>query len=472
MPRVPLPLWLLTWTALSIAPSRLAQDASTSGAPSALDATFSFPELGLKFIPPRLDALAIGKSQAETCKGVWTARLGSSDVRLIFHVFRGPAYDNPEPEDAVEGWRSSMTNPESADPTNLLFDYSFGPIRTRSGPFGASPILAVIDAELRLKSDPSKKTWLSIAGGRIADGSWSMRIEVVPRPPAEDIAVWTRWLETCASYEGKLRDPKWTDEDATAFFKSRVPEALQKKVQKPIRTEHFIVLTDSTSSGPYVKKLETKYATVRKALPFEEVPGRQLLPILLFRTDAEFQAHYRRIYKMGPKEEVKEGGVVADHCLATSCENRDDYEDLVDLTKLLMICRLRIWGGPRWFEDGLREYVASKPKTRAETLLVVQVGQFTPIDKLLDDEAWSKRPSDLSIGDPRYEPSYWEQSAMWMEFLRDGAWPAELFPRLLTTIGGLRRGDRAGTKAALESIYGMHLPDLEERWFAFFQRRH
>lgn len=428
--------------------------------------SFAFPDYQLKFTPPALDSLAVEPPTAKGCKGLWTARLGSSNVRILFHVMQGPELEFPEAEDVVESWRQWLTAPDAYDS-----EYSFGPVRTRTGAFGTSPILALIDAEARDKKDPKLRTWMSFAGGVIGEAGWSLRIEVSPWPADSDIAGLKQWLETCASYDGKLRDPKWSDDAASAFFKKHVPEPIAKHYQKPTRTEHFIVLTDTTPVGVYAKKYETGYAAIRKLLPFEEIPGRQLMPVVLLRSDSEFQAYYRAVYKMGPKEPVDRPSFVADRALVTSCENRDDYESLADLTKLVMHCRLRILGGPRWFYDGLSDFVACKPKERANTVAAVKLRLFTPVKDLLDDAEWDRPRSDVPVGEPGYQPNYWEQSGMWMEFLHDRSWPNDLFPRFLGTVGGLRYGDGAGAAAAVEAIYGMKLSGLEELWLVYFAKR-
>jgi hypothetical protein len=458
-----------TWTSV-VEPGPGSQPTRELSRPGT-DETVEYPEIGLKIRLPKLDSLDRQESSTKGCKGSWIGRLGSSEIRILFHVPQGPEYEFAEAEDVVESWRNQMLDPETHGSDKSKFEFSFGGVRTLAEPCGYAPILALVQSDSKLKDDPSHKAWLLIAGGLLADGAWSIRIEADPAPSPAEVQDLTRWMETCVTYEGKVRDPRWSDQDAQAFFKAQAPESLHKHLQTPVRTEHFIVLTDSTSFGTYVKKLEGKYATIRKALPFEEIAGRRLLPVLLFRTDAEFQAYYRCVYKMEPKAEVKVGSFVVHHCMVTSCENRDDYEDLFDLTKLVLIDRVRAWGGDRWFKDGLCEYVASKPKERAMTVTSVKMGAFTPIEKLMDDRAWDELDQTAVRRGLTGESDYWEQSAMWIEFLRDGGWPGDSFPRLLATVGGLRRGDQAGVKAAVQSIYGMDLKSLQRRWLEYFAKR-
>jgi hypothetical protein len=147
-----------------------------------------------------------------------------------------------------------------------------------------------------------------------------------------------------------------------------------------------------------------------------------------------------------------------------------DYEDTVDLMRLCLINRQHATGGGRWFTDGLREYAATKPKERADSLRAVKNGKFTPLEKLLDDGAWSKEDRKISKRGASDEADYWGQSAMWMEFLREGPWPKDKFPRFVQTVGSLPKGDRARIQSAIESIYGMDLGALQKKWVEFFTK--
>lgn len=438
--------------------------------PQGAEESAAFPELGLTLKLPKLDSIERKEPQVKSCKGDWSGRLKASEVRLRLNVLSQSNYDFLEPEDVVEAWRDSMCSPSDKQSEDVPFQYSFEGMRSLSGPFGCSPILALTQASVHKKDDANTKGLVILAGGLLPDGGWSLRLDAWPAPSTEDAAALVGAIEKCASYQGKMRDPKWTDEEALAYWKKVAPESTFKKFEKPTRTEHFIVLTNSNAPGPYVKKLEGKYATIRKALPFEDLKGRKLLPILLFRTDDDFQAYYRAVYKMAPKDDVDEGSLVLEHYLATSCDNGDDYEDLIDLTKLCLINRQRAWDGGRWFRSGLREYVASKPKERADSLRAVKSGKYTPLEKLLDNEAWGKQDRKISKRGASDEADYWGQSAMWMEFLHDGPWPKDKFAHFVQTVGVIPDEDKDRVRSAIEAIYGMDLKALEKKWVEYFTK--
>jgi hypothetical protein len=134
----------------------------------------------------------------------------------------------------------------------------------------------------------------------------------VAAPAAEDATALVAAVEKCGTYEGKPREAKWTDEEATAYWKEDRArgdreEAREAPAQRALHRDHEL-----DSARAVCKKLETKYAAIKKILPFEEAKGRRLLPILLFRTDDDFQTFYRHVYKMEPKDEVGDGSLVLD----------------------------------------------------------------------------------------------------------------------------------------------------------------
>jgi hypothetical protein len=115
-----------------------------------------------------------------------------------------------------------------------------------------------------------------------------------------------------------------------------------------------------------------------------------LLPILLFRTEGEFKTFYRQVFKMETKEDIHEGSLVLDRYLATSLDNDDDHEDMLDLMRLCLWNRQHARVGGSWFQNGLRTYAATKPKERGEAPYAVKSGVHA-VDALLDEGAWGQQ---------------------------------------------------------------------------------
>lgn len=430
-----------------------------------------FPDLGLTLSLPTMESLSRKTKPTGTCEGEWTGTWNGSSMRVRLNVLPNADYDSFEPEDVVETWRDALRDPKKQGKEDQPYEFSFDCMRSLSGPVGCTPILALVQAKVQKRDDPTSEGLLLLAGGLLMDSGWSLRIDAWPAPDEEGTASLVKHLEGCVRYEGVMRDPKWTDADALAFWKTWAPESTFKKFEKPVRTKHFIFLTNSTSPTLYIKLIENRYASISKVLPDVELEGRKLLPVLLFRTDDDFEAFYRRKYKMKPAEDVDVSGLATGYYYATSCDRGSEYYHAIDLAKMILLNRQRAWGGGHWFCSGIREYVSSTPKDRLDGLRAVKKGKHTPLERLLDDEAWGNQSSKLEQKGTSDEADYWEQSAMWIEFLREGPWPKDSFPQFVRTVGNLPYGDGPGVANAIETIYGMDLGSLEKKWVQHFSKR-
>jgi hypothetical protein len=456
---------------IALVPNGLALvSGSIAIAPNGGSTVVPYKELSFTLTLPPLDPVE-QKDLGEHCAGEWTGKYKNSDVHFRLYIEKNENDDFVEPEDVVEGMRDVVTGPDAeraGEDAGTRFTVSA--IKSVSAAAGASPIVAFVTMKAWRKDDPNTEGLVVLASGILAANAWLVRADVWPAPAAEDATAFVAAVQKCVAYEGKPRDPKWTDDEALAFWKKIAPTGTDKKYEKPLRSEHFIVMTNSPAPAPYVKKLETKYAAIRKLLPFEDVKGRRLLPILLFRTDDDFQTFYRRVYHMETKDEVTEGSVVLDKYLATSLDNNDDREDVIDLMRLCLYNRQHAHGGGSWFHYGMRAYAATKPKERFEALHAVKNGKFTPLDTMLDEAAWDKQDKHYEKRGTTKEADFWLQSALWMEFLHDGPFPKDAFARFVETVGTIPDGERARIREAIETIFGADVDTLQKKWVEYFSK--
>ena len=429
-----------------------------------------FEELALSFRLPAIESIE-KKDLGEKCAGEWLGKHKGSDIHLRFYVLPNSNERFVEPDEIVDTWRGILTGPDDERaPEDQGTQFTVGAIRAIPAPAGTSPILAELSLTA-VREGADTQGLVLLTAGILPENAWLVRLDAWPAPSAEDTAALVASVEKCVAYEGKVREAKWTDEEALAYWKRIAPPGTEKKWEKPTRTEHFIVLTNSTSPGPYVRKLEAKYATIKKILPYEEVKGRRLLPILLFRTDDDFQAFYRHVYEMETKEEVEEGSLVLDRYLATSCDNDDDHEDLLDLMRLCLWNRQLAPGGGPWFQNGIRQYAATRPKERTEALRAIKNGKFTPLATLLDAGGWVEQARERDERGTTKEAGYWGQSALWMEFLHDGPLPKDSFRKFVATVGAIPGEEPKRIGRAIETIYGMDLAALQKKWVEYFSKR-
>ena len=433
--------------------------------------TVVLSDKSLSIVLPELESFARQEGAGKNPMGDWVGQRGGSRIRIRLNLMPIAEYDFFDPEDVVETWRSALLDPESTRDEDKDHRFVFGKIRAIPAAAGATPILAVLRGTVAKKTEPQAHGLVMFAGGLLADDGWSLRVDAWPAPSEEETARLATWLESCATYSGKPRDPKWTDAEALAYWKRYAPESALKKFEKPVRTAHFIFLTNSTSPNLYVKLIESRYDAVRKILPFEDLPGRRLLPVVLFRTHDDFEAFYRHRYKLESKDDVSDAGIAFDEVYITSCDRGSEFGHGLDVSKQVLISRQRGWGGCLWFRSGIREYASNKPKDRLDGLRAVKKGKHTPLAKLLDDRSWGDQSEKYDRKGTSDEANYWEQSAMWMEFLREGPWPKDAFGRLVDTIGSMPNGDLPGLTTAVETIYGTDLMTLEKKWVEYFKKR-
>jgi hypothetical protein len=431
----------------------------------------AYPDLNLKVDLSVFEALAPAKSsKVSSCKGEWVGRIATSNVHVFFNVLDSNEFGFSEPEDVIWSWRSAMTDVQDQYSEAQSSDFAFESTRCVPGPFGAAPFLAATRAAVQSKAHAESKSTRFLLAGLLPDKGWSLRVDVTPPLEKAADSELATFLEKCVHYDGKPRDPKWSDAEAQSLWAHLAPESTQKTYGKPVRTEHYIILNDAPGAKDFAKKIEAHYATVKKVLPFEESKGRRLLPVLLFKTGEEFQHFYVQKFKLDPKTTVYETCDAAGPWFATSSEADDEEDQLQDLAKQLMVNRAHCWGATLWFRSGLRWYIASKPIERIETRNGIKKGHFTPLEKLLENTAWGERSRKQKLKGASDEPDYWDQSALWMEFLHDSPSLKDKFPKFVQAMGVIPDSDSQRVCQALESIYGTSPSALQAKWVEYFKK--
>lgn len=426
----------------------------------------ALPEHGLTLDFAFVQGFAEEKEQdsARDVQKHWAGSFEGSELQIRFGTLDLSNYRFHEAEDAVVAIRDSLI--EDADEVYMEFE----PLRAVRGPYGASPILAVARASVQSEGgEPLGEA--NVLGGLIDKKAWWMRVDCVPQLAADAREKLARALEKSVSWKGALRDPRWTDAEARAYFDKLAPEDARKKWEKPVRTEHFIVLSPHSSANQYGKKLEAWYAEIAKVLPLEEAKDRRLMPVLLFRHDEEFRDFYVSQYTVKSREDVDFESWCGGDWYSTHFDNDSEYDNRMELTKFLLINRVRAWGACNWFRNGLRELCATRANERNDAVRAVKKKRATPLEKLFDDSAWGARNRRMEKKGADDEVDYWEQSALWMEFLREGKETKPKFARFLQGMAGIADDDIGRIQTTLKDVYGWDLPELEKRYAEYCEKR-
>src|SRR6185295_14355607 len=134
---------------------------------------------------------------------------------------------------------------------------------------------------------------------------------------------------------------------------------VRKDPLKPVdRSAHYVVMTNSSSGEPFAKKMEENCAKILAAFPFAERKGRRLMPVFLFRSKAQYDDFCSAIG-------AGVGGAAKGHAskdyYATWFESPNDPIHLHEATHQLFRNRFGLPSGGSWFQEGLAEFVCTKP---------------------------------------------------------------------------------------------------------------
>jgi len=422
-----------------------------------LPAIFSFAADGLEVDLPALADRIERATSDGNLRGWWAGRLGESAVEIRRHAFPYEDFRATEPEEITEilvRGRGSRRGDEGAEVR----------IRERlflEGKYGWAPYASVVLAQV--EGEEGGVTDFLVLGGLLEGEGYA--IEVTARPPLAE-----EGRESILEFfrEGirspvRPRDPRWTKDEILARIEGDVPDPkVRADFRPPIRTEHYLVMTNASAGRLFAKKMEEAYAKVRATYPFEEVEGRRLMPVFLFRTKDQYVDYYVHVAKRSRSDAARSKGHAWRDYYATYYEAPADPVHVHEATHQIFKNRLHLNGGGSWFQEGLAEYVSSTENDRkafakgaARGDAFVPFGTFVEVPSLISNPHLGSRESYL-------------QAASVIEFLHEH-WNPDKFPRFLSEIGRLPRGDGKSIEAVVVELYGVDLAGLQEAWLAHWR---
>jgi hypothetical protein len=130
---------------------------------------------------------------------------------------------------------------------------------------------------------------------------------------------------------------------------------------------------------------------------------------------------------------------------------------------------LGLSGGGSWFQEGVAEYMSSKPGDRSAAAGRVKRGEHVPLREFVAiPSLLHSSPSDDPNG-PRAGDHY-KQAAVLIEFLCEGKWAKDRFDPFLARMGRAP-GSLGGIEAVCEEVYGVGLDELEQRFIEYCKKR-
>ena len=393
----------------------------------------------------------------------WRGRVGPCDVVVTLLGVERVEFDVDEPEDANTAWITDLRKPSKS----LGATIRGGETRCVEGPYGHGGYAAIVHATSRLpRGVPSA---IFLASGLTADRAWTLRADVAVDPEEADARAIEQFLAKAVLCDGAPRDPKWDEADLRRRWLRAAPSSTHKKLERPSRSAHYVVLSDSPSGAVFARRLEAHHAAIEKLLPFPEFAARRLLPVYLFRTPDAYHEYYMTV-KRAPRElaERKDGHVEGGFYV-THCEDLDDPVHLYNATLQILHARLVLDGGS-WLGVGLGQYMSSKPSFRSVAERRAKTGEHVPFRELVAvPDLTAVTVDQVRTGVDELERRT-SQAASMIECLHESNATKDRLVAAVRALGVVGPGDVAGIDEALRQALGFDLAELEKRWIAWCKK--
>jgi len=407
---------------------------------------------------------------------LWTGSLGDSKVTVGFHVYPGPKPWINEPGDVSDQAIRELRARDGA--------FRDLEIRHEQGDYGYAPFVKIVEGEVRELVDGKPGAVIGtqfVMAGLLELEGYVVHVRCVPAPGKSDRRALWKYLEGCITYEGAERDPDWTLDEARERWVRDVPEDLHEgflyKLSRPgyikkavVRTDHYLILTNSSSGKLFAKKMEENFDEISDVFPFKEVEGMRLMPVFLFRTQDQYNEFYANIANKSIEAASKSGGHAWRDYYATWYEAPGDPVHIHECTHQIFRNRLGLSGGGSWFQEGVAEYIETVDNQRNIVARFVKKGEHTKLEDFVKLRSLLYSSKDGVKGDSAASHHY-KQAALLIEFLRESKFAKKKFPEFLLALGRVPRNDARAIEAAFERVYGIGSVELDAEWQKYCKKR-
>jgi hypothetical protein len=441
------------WTLLALA-------AVASEPPDAAAETLSF-ELGqnvLQVDRPTFEGLVAGTATSEQVRAYWGGEVEGSQVRIDVRVLPKDRYYISYPEETVEYVGSLLRDPKyGGHPA-----FAYANVEQLKGAFGWLPYASLGVGPIPNAVDPAGE--VMILSGVLDKHAYAVYAETKPalRGKARDDLL--AFLRKGVRATGVAEDPRWTAEEIRVRWEKDVPDPeVRASLRAPVRTAHYLILTDSGAGALFAKKMESFYQRIQKVFPFPEIEGRRLMPVFLFKDRGAYVGFSTKSSSWSREEaEGTKGHAYRDY-YATYYDSPNDPVHIHEATHQIFRNRLHVYGGGSWFHEGVAEYMCTTTGERKIFARdAVKKGRFIPLREFV------ALPQVISGSGSVGGHAAYLQAASLVEFLRDSKWQPGKFPTFVSEMGRLARDDVAGVERKLREIYDADLDVLEAKWLEYW----
>lgn len=422
------------------------------------------PDPGLTLALPELEGLARNDRPIGDLVAAWSGRLGASEVQIQVASLDRAQFQVAEPEDVLAILEEYHTDRCK----QIGFGLELGARGAVEGAFGHVSYAALVRGDLRRSTAIDGRLWLM--GGITEQRAWAIMVEALPQPDEAGAKLIEDFLARGVTCAGEPRDWKWTDEEARARWAEFAPEDARDKLKKPLRTKHYIILTNAGGGESFGEKMEECYEAIQKIYPFPEVEGRRLMPVFLFRTPDQYYAYFvARANTPLEKAKRSKGHAWLDY-YATWYEAPNDPVHIHEATHQIFANRLVLNGGGSWFSEGVAEYVETRDNERNNAARLVKKERHTKLVEFVAIESLlMSAEEDIKGGDEAGD--HYKQAALLIEFLRESKFGKERFPAFVHAVGRVPDNDVAAIEAAVKRVYGCTLAELDGLFVEYCKKR-
>ena len=395
----------------------------------------------------------------EQLKAWWVGVIGKSDVEVELRIFPREEYRLHDPEAVADYAIYAYQDPKREDPR-----FGFQTRELVEGPYGHIPLGSVCAGLLPCAAKPEGE--MLMLGGILETHGYELSVIAKPALYQKDRKAVLDYFRKGFKAEAKLQNTQWSKEEALARWEKDVKDPkVRKKLKKPVRTKHYIIFTNSGAGKLFAKKMESCYKQIQKVFPFEEVEGRKLMPVFVFRSREEYYAFCSTVVGWSHAQAANTKGHAWRDYYATYYESPNDPVHIHEATHQIFMNRLFLTGGGSWFQEGVAEYICTKPGERkafakgaARRQEFTDFETFVKIDSLVHDGSTDSNKAYL-------------QAASIIEFLREDRALKKKFQTFIHRMGLVPDNNVEAIEQVLKELYDCDLEGLQAGWQAYWKKR-
>ena len=418
----------------------------------------TFDELGLTLTLPELEGMT-SKMEAEgQTRASWSGKLGASEVKIRLVTLEGDSYGLRDPEGVLELMEHNIHDPENSvfAGTGLL-----------EGNYGYICYAATGRADHHVKGTTRLASDTRYLCGMLDGSSYVVQVDCEPPLSGKDAKPIDKLLEQGIEYAGEVANIRWTDEEAIERYMRDTPEDCHDEMEKILRTDHYIILTNSSGGKAFAKEMERGYDYIQKIFPFEEVGCRRLMPVFLFQNRGEYYDFCKKI--TGGSMTNSKGHAWKDY-YATWYEAPKDPVHIHEATHQIFANRLGLSGGGSWFQEGVAEYIETRDNDRNAIATQVKKGRSMPLRDFFQVRSLINEGSDDVKGGNQAGDLY-KMAALFIEFMRESKFGKEHFDVFVHKMGAVPRSDIERIEAVFQELYDVTIDELEVEWKKYCKKR-